>query len=114
MISFPIINISILLYLAIGKDVAKNWFLDEFRQFLYSKKGACAPSCFCLCILHTVPYTQLINNIAIIAGFGVQLFADIGHVDLQLLGTSLVDMAPNIANNGRIGQNLARMYRKER
>ena len=60
----------------------------------------CNDSCFFLFVQHPVSDTQFIYEVAVVAGTAAQLFADVGHVDLEFFNTAVIHAAPDRADDG--------------
>ena len=60
-----------------------------------------------LLVQHPVAYAQLVDHVAVVSGATAQLFADVGHVHLELLHASVVQAAPDGADNGGVGHDLS-------
>ena len=68
---------------------------------------------FALFVQHPVADTQFVDEITVITGPAAQFFADVCHVDLQLLDAAVIHTTPDGADNGRIGQHLTGMLAQQ-
>ena len=59
---------------------------------------------------HSIAHTELVNDIAVIAGFDSQFFAQVCHVYLQFFYTAVVARTPYLADNGGIGKYFAGLF----